>query len=91
MLVPVGAAAVLEVAGDRVVVVAVDRRDPAVLDLLADRIGMGPVADQVAAAVDRVDIDPLDRIQHSLQSRHVGVDVGDDCDPFHPSFPDRIH
>ena len=50
--VTVGAAAILEVAGDRVVVVAIDRRNATLLDQGADLVRVGPVADQVAAAVD---------------------------------------
>ena len=49
----VRAAAVVEVARDRVVVVAVDRRDLALGDQRADLVGVRAVADQVAAAVDR--------------------------------------
>ena len=48
----VRAAAVIELAADRVVVVAVDRRDPALLDQRAHLVRMRPVADQIAAAVD---------------------------------------
>ena len=76
----VRAAAVVEVAGDRVVVVAVDRRDPAVLDQPAHLVRVRAVADQVAAAVDRVDADRVDRLEAGLERREVGVDVGDDRD-----------
>ena len=81
--VAVGAAAVFEVAGDGVVVVAVDGGDAARLDQGADLVRVRAVADQVAAAVDRVDIRPLDRLEHGLEGRQVGVDVGDDRDPLH--------
>ena len=53
--VDVGAAAVFEVAPDRIVVVAVDGRDRAVFDPGADLVRVGAVADEVAAAVDGVD------------------------------------
>ena len=47
----VRAPAVVQVARDRVVVVAVDRRDPAVLDQPAHLVRVRPVADEVPAAV----------------------------------------
>ena len=59
----VGAAAVLEVAADRVVVVAVDRRDGPFGDQRADLIGVRPVADEVAAAVDALDSELVDPCQ----------------------------
>jgi hypothetical protein len=83
VLVAVGAAAVLEVAGDGVVVVAVDRGDSALLDQGADLVWVRPVADQVAAAVDGVHVGPVGRLQHRLECREVGVDIGDDRDPLH--------
>jgi hypothetical protein len=61
LLVAVGAAAVVEVAGDGVVVVAVDRGDAAPLDQGANLVRVRPVADQIAAAVDGVNTSPLDR------------------------------
>ena len=76
----VRAAAVLEVAGDRVVVVAVDRRDLALGDQRAHLVGMRAVADQVAAAVDALDPELVDARERGLQRGQVGVDVGDDGD-----------
>jgi hypothetical protein len=81
--VAVGAAAVVEIAGDRVVVVAVDGGDCALLDQGADLVRMRAVADQVAAAVDGVAVGLIDRLEYRLQCRQVGVDVGDDRDPLH--------
>jgi hypothetical protein len=43
--VSVGAAAIMEVPADRIVVVAVDRRDLPVFDQRADSVRMRPVAD----------------------------------------------
>jgi hypothetical protein len=81
--VDVGAAAVFEVAADGVVVVAVDRRDLHLLHEGADLVGVGAVADQVAAAVDLLDAELLDAGQGGLERGQVGVDVGDDCDGAH--------
>ena len=83
VLVDVGAAAVLEVAADRVVVVAVDRRDAAFLDQGADLVRMRAVADQVAAAVDGVDGKAVDLGERRLERGQVGVDVGDHGDAVH--------
>ena len=77
----VGAAAVVQVAGDRVVVVAVDRRDLALLDQRADLVGMRAVPDEVTTAVDLVDTDRVDRGEARLERRQVAVDVGDHGDP----------
>jgi hypothetical protein len=66
VLVAVGATAVLEIAGDGVVVVAVDRGDPALLDQTADLVRVRAVADQVAAAVDDVHTRPVDRLEYRL-------------------------
>jgi hypothetical protein len=44
---------------------------------------MRAVAHQIAAAVDGVHVGRLDRFQHGLKGRQVGVDVGDDRDPLH--------
>ena len=65
--------------GDRVVVVAVDRRDP-ILDQRADLVRVRAVADQVAAAVHALDAELLDPRQRGLERREVGVDVGDHRD-----------
>jgi hypothetical protein len=77
----VRAAAVVEIARDRVVVVAVDRRDRALLDQRADLARVRPVADEVAAAVHALDPELVDTRERSLERRQVGVDVGDDRDP----------
>ena len=74
----VGAPAVVELAGDRVVVVAIDRRDPALLDHAAHLVRMRPVPDEIAAAVHGVDPDRIDRLEARLECGEVGVDVGDD-------------
>ena len=76
----VRAAAVVELAGDRVVVVAVDRGDTALLDQPADLVRVRAVADEIAAAVDRVDADRVDRLEARLERWQVAVDVGDDRD-----------
>jgi hypothetical protein len=76
----VRAPTVLEVAGDGVVVVAVDGRDAPVLDQRAHVVRMRAVPDQVAAAVDGVDADVLDGREGRLQSRLVRVDVRDHRD-----------
>jgi hypothetical protein len=75
----VRAAAVVEVAADRVVVVAVDGRDGALLYERADLVGMRAVADQIPAAVDPLDAEVVDVRQRRLQRRQVAVDVGDHC------------
>ena len=74
----VRAAAVVQLAGDRVVVVAVDRRDPAVLNQRAHLVRMRAVADEIPAAVERVDADRIDRLEAGSERREVGVDVGYD-------------
>ena len=74
------AAAVLQVAADRVVVVAVDRRDLPLLDQPADLVRVRAVADEIAAAIDRVDPDRVDRLEARLERGQVAVDVGDDRD-----------
>jgi hypothetical protein len=79
----VGAPAVVEVAADGVVVVAVDRRDVALLDEPADLAGVRAVADQVPAAVDDVDANRVDRGQARLQGGQVAVYVGDNGDAVH--------
>ena len=66
MLVDVGAAAVVVVARDRVVVVAVDRRDPALLDQRADFVRMRAVTDQIAAAVHALDAELLDPVERRI-------------------------
>jgi hypothetical protein len=76
----VEAAAVFEVAGDRVVVVAVDGRDLALLDRRADLVRMRPVTDEVAAAGDPLDAALFGPRERRLQGRKVGVEVGDDRD-----------
>ena len=82
--VDVGAAAVLEVPADGVVVVAVDRGDRASLDQRADLVRMRAVADQIAAAVDVVDAELGSiRSERRLERRQVGVDICDDRDPLH--------
>jgi hypothetical protein len=86
----VGTAAVLEVARDRVVVVAVDRRDAALLDQRAHFVRMGAVADQIAAAVDPLDAELLDARERRLERRQVAVDVGDDGDALHAA-PSLFH
>jgi hypothetical protein len=80
VLVDIGAAAVLEVAGDRVVVVSVDGRDAALFDQLADFVRVRAVSDQVAAVVDSLRPQLIDSLERGLEGRKVGVRVGDDCD-----------
>jgi hypothetical protein len=70
-LVAIGAAAVLEVARDRVVVVAVDGRDRALLDERADLVRVRAVADQVAPAVNALDAEFLDASERCLERRQV--------------------
>jgi hypothetical protein len=60
------------VAGDGVVVVAVNREDAVPLDQGSDLVRARPVADQIAAAVDGVDTRPIDRLEHRLGRRQVG-------------------
>jgi len=72
----VRAAAVLEVAGDGVVELAVDGRDLALGDERADLVGMRAVADEVVAAVAVLHAEFVDAFQRG----EVGVDVGDDRD-----------
>ena len=71
----VRAPAVIEVARDRVVVVAVDRRNPTLLDQPTNLVRMRTVTDQVTAAVDRVDANRIDRLEAGLQRRQVAVDI----------------
>jgi hypothetical protein len=95
VLVAVGAAAVVEVARNGVVVVAVDGGDAALFDQTADLVRVRAVADQIPAAANGVHVGPLDRLQNRLQGGHVGVDVGDDGDPIHPAISrvpiDKFH
>ena len=76
----VRAAAVLEVARDRVVVVAVDGRDLALGDQRAHLVRVRPVADEVAAAVDPLDAELVDARERGLQRGQIAVDVGDHRD-----------
>ena len=76
----VRAAAVVELAADRVVVVAVDRRNLTLLDQRAHLVRVRAVADEIAAAVQAVDPDRVDRLKARLERRQVAVDVGDDRD-----------
>jgi hypothetical protein len=76
----VGAAAVLEVAREGVVVVAVDRREAQLLDPRAHLVRVGAVADEVAAADQRIDVERLDGLKARLERGEVAVDVGDDRD-----------
>ena len=76
MLGHVRAPAVVEVAGDRVVVVAVDRRDRAGLDHAAHLVRVRAIADEVSAAEQPVDADRVDRREAGLERRQVAVDVG---------------
>ena len=87
--VDVGAAAVLEVATDRVVVVAVDGWDRALLDCGADLVWMRAVADQVAAAERRIDFEPLDLSECRLERGKVRVDVADNGDAVQTSSSSR--
>jgi hypothetical protein len=66
-LVDVGAAAIVEVPRDGVVVVAVDRGDPALGDQRAHLVGMRAVADEVAAAVDAADAELVDPGESCLE------------------------
>ena len=86
----VRAAAVVQVAGDGVVVVAVDRRDLALGDQRADLVGMRAVADEVAAAVDALDAQLVDARERGMQRGEVAVDVGDDGDGFHGVQPTPV-
>jgi hypothetical protein len=56
---------------------------PALLDQRAHLVRVGGVADEVASAVDGIDVGPLKRLEYRVQGRQVGVDVGDDRDPLH--------
>jgi len=76
----VRATAVLFLARYRVVVVAVDRRDPALGDQVAHLVRVRAVSDHVTAAVDTLDTKILDLPQRGPQRRQVGVDVCDDSD-----------
>lgn len=75
----VEAAAVVEVAGDRVVVVAVDRRCAPLLNHAANLVRPRSIADEIAAAVDILDAEFADPGERSRERWHVAVDVGDDC------------
>jgi hypothetical protein len=79
----VGAAAVVEVAADRVVVVAVEGWDRLRFDRRADFVRVRSVADQVAAAVDAFHAESLDFGEGGLERRQVRMDVGDHGDPGH--------
>jgi hypothetical protein len=65
LLVDVRTTAVLEIAGDRVVVVAVDRRDRALGNPRADLVGMRAVPDEIAAAVEVGDAELIDPRQRA--------------------------
>jgi hypothetical protein len=73
----VRAPAVVEAAGDRVVVVAVDRGDRTVLDQAAHLVRVRAIADEVSAAEQPVDANRVDRREACLERRQVAVDVGD--------------
>jgi hypothetical protein len=60
---------------------------PTLAELAVVLVTVGAAAvRQVAAAIDRVHVGPLDGGHYRLQSRQVGVDVGDDRDPFHAAL-----
>ena len=68
----------VECAEDREVVVA-DQAERAALERqLGALVGFGPIADHVAEAPDLIDLGLLDRPEHGLKRRQVGVDVADD-------------
>ena len=71
-------AAVLEVPGDRVVVVAVDRRDLALGDQGDDLVWVRPVPDQISSADDAVDAELVNAGEGCFERREVAMDVGDD-------------
>src|SRR5204863_7025450 len=75
--------AVLQAPRNRVVVVAVDRRDGPLLDQRADLVRARRIADEIPAAVDRIDVQALDLAQAGPQCGEVAVDVGDDRNPLH--------
>jgi hypothetical protein len=71
--VAVGAAAVVEVAADRVVVVAVDRRNVPGRDHGADLVWMRSVSDEVTAAVDRPDAKLGDSLECGVKGLQIRV------------------
>jgi hypothetical protein len=79
--VAVGAAAVLQIPADGVVVVAVDRGYAAFLDQRADLVGVWSVADQTTPGSRRRRDPGLDPVEYRPEGRQVGVDVGDDRGP----------
>jgi hypothetical protein len=52
---------------------------------------MRSVADEVAAAVGRVDSEPVDARQRGLERWEVGVDVGDHRDASHARSLREFH
>ena len=81
VLVLVGAAAIVAVEADPVVVVAHDRRDAALADQLDRLVRPRAVADQVAEAVDGIRRLGIDRGEHRFGGGAVAVQVGEDGDP----------
>jgi hypothetical protein len=80
VLVDIGAAAVVEIAGDRIVVVSVDGRDAALFDQRADLVRVRAVSDQVAAAIDGLRRQLIDSLESGLEGRKVGVRIGEEGD-----------
>jgi hypothetical protein len=81
------AAAVVEVARDGAVVVAVDRRDLPFGDQRDDFVGVRPVADEVASAEHALDAELVDAGEGGFERREVAMDVGDDSDPIEAVLP----
>jgi hypothetical protein len=79
----VGAAAVFEVARNRVVVVAVDRRDRPLLDQVADLVRVRAVADEISAAPHAVDTELAYGLERRLEGGQIRVNIGDDRHSLH--------
>jgi hypothetical protein len=76
----VGAAAVVVVTGDGVVIVSVGGGDRPLGDQRDYLVGMRAVAGEITSAVDALDPELVDPRQRRVQRRNVAVDIGDDRD-----------
>src|SRR5690625_1334775 len=73
----VGAAAIVGVEPDALVVVAGDGRGAPFAEDVDDLVRPDVVSNQVAQAVDGIRTSPVNVLQHNLEGGEIGVDVGE--------------